>query len=340
MPQLMEALVVAFYLAHKVSMRNRKAIIISVAIGVLLIVLLLCYFLKSKDHENIVTEPVIQKSITTTSQKAQISIRNIVIKEDNYEIYTISQTFKLDIVRNLALGNGFKLTTSDENKYYLWQKGDDVIAYDMVANTLSVSGMNIFLLEQIDDNVFSNIAQKYFNEEWEYEISSKNEKAGRTEYLAQRRLPNGLHVESRENKKETDRIVIENGRITSATLTLAKFSPTGEYAPLLDGIELRGYINKQEYPKEILPSYDSLNSVIGMGYYESYEEVAKTLSNCEAEKMEVVYYYKYIDQGVLTPVYKAISMCEVTYKKKRYQIPAVIYMNGIDPNLISDESRN
>ena len=204
----------------------------------------------------------------------------------------------------------------------------------MIANKISISGKNILVPDQIDGNVFSSIAKKYFNEEWEYEIFSKNEGEDSIEYLAYRKLSNGNHVESRENKNETDRIVVTDGQITIATLTLSNFYPTSEYLPLLNKETLVAYVNQQEYPKEILPSYDTLNSVMEMEYFQSYEEVAKTLNNCMVDEFLVVYYYKNTNQGVLTPVYKAISMCDVVYKEKTYQIPAVIYISAVEPDYI------
>ncbi len=280
------------------------------------------------------SNPIPQKSIVTTHKNVQIGIGSTVPDEENYEVFNIEQTFKLDIIRNLAESNGFKSKIANENIYYLWVRGKDLIGYDIVANKLSILGTNILILEQIDDNIFSNIAKKYFNEEWQYENFSKVEKNGETEYLAYRKISNGAHVESRENKNETDKIVVENGEITTAILTLSNFRGTGEYVPLVNRNDLNRYINQQEYPKEILPSYDTLNSVMGMEYFQSYEEISKTLNNCIADKITVVYYYKNVNQSMLTPVYKAIGGCDVVYEKNTYQIPAVIYINAIDPNYI------
>lgn len=321
-------------------MKNKKTIIIiSVVLGVFLLSLSFFLVLRKKD-EKVISAPIPQRSITaTTSNNVKIGLGNTVFEKENYETYIIAQTIKLDIIRSLALNNGFKQKISDENTYYLWERGKDLISYDVLANKIVISGINILILEDVNDNIFSDIAKKYFNEDWKYEIFEKNELSGRIEYLAYRKLTNGSYVESRENKNETDRIVIEGGRITSATLTLTNYYPTEEHVPLINKETLDGYINQQQYPKEILPSYDTLNSMMEMGYKEGYDEIAKTLNNCLVEKITVVYYYKNLDQGVLAPVYKALSMCDVVYKKKTYQVPAVIYISAIDPNYILIEDK-
>jgi len=313
-------------------MKNKKTILILVA-GSVILGLFLFLLLRNNDKE-VLSEPVIQGSIPSSKQTVKISLGGVPLQKTKYEVFSISPLLKLGKIKELAQSNGLEEKISDGNNYYLWERDGNIISYDAIANKVTISGMNILFLNQIDDNIFTNLAKKYFDEDWEYEVFSKTEKSDSTEYLAYRKLNTSAHIESRENRNQTDRVVVENGRITVAVLTVSSFSSTGEYVPLLDRKGLNSYINQSEYLKEIIPSYDMLNSVMEMDYLESYEDIAKTLSNCVAEEISVVYYYKNLKQGALTPVYKVSALCDVIYEKNTYQIPAVVYTNAIEPNYI------
>lgn len=315
-------------------MKNKKTIIIIVSIIIFLLLGIALYFIFANKEKEIISGPVHQPSIPTTNTKVQINLGKSVVNRGNYEVFRVEPKFKLEIVKNLALNSGFKLVTSDEDVYYMWRRENDLISYDVISNKLAFSGNNIFTLQTIDENLFSEMAKKYFEEDWQYNVSSEEGKTGEITYIAYRKLGESLHVESRENKNETDKIVVENGKIISGSLTLTSFQGTGEYLPLLSKEELSKYINQSEYPKEILPSYETLNSVMDLAYKQGYEDIYKTLENCSVDKISIVYYYKNITQEVLTPVYKAISICQVEYEKKKYEIPATIFVSAIEPSHI------
>jgi len=103
---------------------------------------------------------------------------------------------------------------------------------------------------------------------------------------------------------------------------------------------LERYINLSTYPKEIYPQYGSTQSTIlsEIDYKsEEFEDIANTLSNCKSNSASLVYLYKRMDQGDLTPVYKLDLTCEITYEKTQYDIPAIGYVSAIDPEYISAE---
>ena len=67
---------------------------------------------------------------------------------------------------------------------------------------------------------------------------------------------------------------------------------------------------------------------------EDLEEVLNTLKNCESTSSDLIYYYKSFDQEYLTPVYKLDALCEVSYNNETYSIPAIAYVNAIDPQYV------
>ncbi|MBU1120030.1 hypothetical protein KKA50_02455, partial [Patescibacteria group bacterium] len=98
------------------------------------------------------------------------------------------------------------------------------------------------------------------------------------------------------------------------------------------------YVNLSSYPKEIYPNYGPLQTTIldSVDYKsEDFDNIAKTLSNCKSNSSSIIYLYKSLNQGNLTPVYKLDLQCELTYKDTVYTIPAIGYVNAIDPKYIS-----
>lgn len=329
-------------LKKHLTMEKKKKIIL-IVIGILLIVSLVAlYFVLQSKNNTYTKEPISQESLGTINEN--ISLSKTKIEKSDGILYTVSKTVMLDKVTAFAKTLSPKLiqTINETGSYYEWRNGDDYVIYELEQNTV------IFALKQgitwneasINGYSFTQFVNQYFNKNWTYSNPiSEKQPSGETIYYAKRMLE-GLNVEMVLNKQSTDYLATKNGKIVYGKILLTEFLKSEEKLPLISSTDLDKYINMEGYPKEIYPEYGPIqNTILSSVDYKSedFEKIIKTLSDCKSTSFSIVYLYKSLEQGSMTPVYKLELQCNIEYKDIQYTIPAIGYVNAIDPQYVSTE---
>jgi len=323
------------------NMLNKKNILILVIIIVVVIVISLVIYFFTKGENKYPDQPIEQKSLTSSDLNIGVN-KFVEPKDSKYFLWTVSNSVKLNSVQKMvqSLSSNFELVDSEEGVYYNWKNGTDEILYDTLKNYLLFNHSEGILMDEaeINANVFSKFVKNFFDVDWQYNVF-KNEKGsnGETIYYAKRILEENINIEVREHNQQTDYLAMKNGKIIYGKLLLTEFEKTDIQLPLITSQQLIQYINADEYPKEIYPQLNALRDSLlkEIDYLsEDLEEVLNTLKNCESTSSDLIYYYKSFDQKYLTPVYKLDALCEVSYEDEVYSIPAIAYVNAIDPQYV------
>lgn len=322
--------------------KKRKTIIL-VILGILLIgILVALYFVLHSQNSLYPQKPISQNSLNNTSQA--ISLNATKIEASKAYLYTVSSTVMLDKVSQFVQDVGPKLqqTANEAGVFYEWDYGEDSIIYELDQDTV------IFSIKQgitwneasITNYTFTQFVNKYFGKNWTYSNPvTEKQSGGETIYYAKRVLDN-FNVEMVLNKQETDYLAVKNGKIVYGKILLADLAKSTNQVPLISSSDLEKYININGYPKEVYPQYGNIQSTTLANIdYKSDEFLAitKTLSNCKTTSSDIIYLYKSMDQINLTPVYKLELQCEIKYKDAQYTIPAIGYVNAIDPKYVSTD---
>jgi len=322
-------------------MDKKKKTILIIVIGVFVIALIVALYFVYKSQTNpYPKEAITQDSLNSTAET--ISLGDTTIEASDGYLYTVSKTVMLEKVTAFAKSIIPKSiqTINETGSYYEWQYGDDYVIYELEQNTV------IFAVKQgitwneasINGYSFTQFANSYFSKSWTYSTPiGEKQPTGETIYYA-KRIIEGLNVEMVLNNQSTDYLATKNGKIVYGKILLSEFTKVGEKLPLISSSDLDRYVNLESYPKEIYPEYGPIqNTILSSVDYKSedFDNIAKTLSNCKSTSSSIIYLYKLLNQGNLTPVYKLDLQCELTYKETVYTIPAVGYVNAIDPQYVS-----
>jgi len=325
------------------SMDKKKKTILLIVIGLFLIALIIAlYFVIRAQTNSYVKDPITQESLSRENKK--ISLGNINIEKSDGILYTIENKVMLDQVEAFVLRVDSKLqqTEKEEGSYYEWINGNNYVIYDLEDNTVAFGIEKGIAWNEVSltEYSFVQFAKEYFNKDWAYTISS-SKKMNNEEmvFFANREIGDFKIVTILENQA-TDYLDIKNGKIIYGKFLLTEFISTEKKVPLISSTDLNKYLNVLGYPKEIHPEFGSLRTTIltEIDYKgDEFEKVINTLSNCKSNSSSVVYLYKSFDQDNLTPVYKLDLQCEVEYKKVVHTIPAIGYVNAIDPQFVATE---
>lgn len=298
------------------------------------------YFLLTIPPKTYPKDPVKQTSLYTTSQKIDFSNKDL--ESTDYPLLGVSNTVILEDVGKFAiqLDPKMKQTSSVVGKFYKWENKENYVIYELEQNTVLFSLSNGITWNEADISsyTFKSFLKQYFGKDWEYKVSlNQKDYDGFTVYYANRLFKNHL-IQTNQFNGETDYLAFKNGKIMHGKILVTEFFNTEKTLPLLNARNLQKYINLDNYPKEIYPNYSTLaDSVLKEISYlsDDFEKVANSVDNCAGETVEIVYLYKNFSQETLTPVYKISLQCEVTYKNTKYTIPAIGYVNAVDPKYIS-----
>jgi hypothetical protein len=324
---------------------NKKKLIIIPLILIFLIgvtVLLFIYF-SPKEENEYPTEPIIQESLIG-GDNTRIDVKSLEEDEPvDYKLWEISNKISLEEI-NLMISQvnpSLELTQQDEGVYYYWtdNKGSS-FQYSLLRNQL------VFTLEEgiswneveLTGDSFSLFVRRYFDKGWEYRLNSKVVYPdGSTIYYANRKLPDGLLLETSDLYNETDYLTLQNGKIVSGRILLTEFIDTEKYVPVLNFKELSKYINLSDYPKSLYFNQGKLATILSIeDEYLNDEilELQKEITDCRATGNKTVYLYKSFSQELLTPVFKLDLECSLEYQNSEYSVPSVAYVNAIDPNYV------
>jgi hypothetical protein len=322
-------------------MDKKKKLILLVIIGIFVIALIIALYLVFKSQTNpYPKEAINQESLNSTTETIALGDTNIE-SSDGY-LYTVSKMVMVEKVGEFAYSLSPKLiqTINEKGSYYEWRNGEDYVIYELEQNTV------IFALKQgitwneasINGYSFTQFTKNYFGESWTYSTSeSEKQPSGETIYYAKRQIE-GMNVEMVLNNQSTDYLATKNGKIVYGKILLSDLAKVEGKLPLISSEDLDKYLNLESYPKEIYPEYGPIqNTILSAVDYKSedFDTIVKTITNCKSSSASIIYLYKSLTQGNLTPVYKLDLQCEITYKDTKYTIPAIGYVNAIDPKYVS-----
>ncbi len=323
-------------------MEKKKILLVGIIIIVAIVTAVAIYFIIKNQNKDTSTNTVQQESLSFSNQK--IELGDVNVKEKEALIYTISSSVSLSKVESFVKNTDpeMKIGTQEEGNYYRWKNGEDSVIYTLDQNYLIFN-----FTEGIPWNEssltaysFTQFVEKYFEKQWTYTLThSQKGDSGETIYYATRKIGD-VNMETVFDRQQTDYLAMKNGEVIYGKILLVDILDDPKVLPLISTSLLEDYINLSTYPKEIYPIYGSTQSTIlsEIDYKsEEFEDIANTLSNCKSNSASLAYLYKRMDQGDLTPVYKLDLTCEITYQKTQYDIPAIGYINAIDPEYISTE---
>lgn len=322
-------------------MTKKKKLIILIIFGITLIGLVIAlYFVLRSKSNTYPTKPIAQNSLSASTQT--IDLGKTTIASSDITLYTVSTKVSLSKVEEFVTNVNSKLTQTvdEEGSYYGWEKGDDSVIYELEQNTVIFNITNGISWNEanLTGYSFEQFVYNYFGKTYKYELSGTQKMdTGETIYYAKRVLDN-TNVEMILDKQETDYLALKNGKIVYGKILLSDLEKSGNTVPLLSKSDLSKYLNVEGYPKEVYPQYGSIQSTTFANIdYKSddFYTIANTLSNCTSSSASLVYLYKSMDQGNLTPVYKLELQCKVTYNKTEYSVPAIGYVNAVNPDYIS-----
>lgn len=316
--------------------KSKILMIIGIVLLVLGIVTILIVTNKKSKYPD---QPISQTSLGTSNEDISFSISGLDLSES--ALLGVSNEVMVDKVKDFvnSINPLLKEEIKEEGEYYKWSYGDDYVSYELIQNILEFSyPLGIpWDEEEISGDSFSRFVKKYFNKDWEYELSlSEEDKDNQITYYVKRNF-NGNLIETTDYHNQTDTLIFKNGGIIYGRILLTEFFNSNVKLPLLSEEKLKTYINVKNYPKEIYPDFSSLQgSVIGNVDYLSkeFEELSNTLGDCKGTSVSVIYLYKRLNQEALMPVYKMELMCDVSYLEQKYSIPAIGYINAVEPEYV------
>lgn len=321
--------------------KKKLYIVIFVVLLAIAISIAIYFIIKNKDTQE-ESRIVNQESLTTSS--LGISLGDTDFDESTVPIYTVSQMTSLSKVQAFVqtVDPLMELSVQEEGVFYEWVHGENYVDYILDQNYL------IFNIEEglnwneatLTNYSFSQFVKQYFDKSWEYTLSlSYKLESGETLYYAKRN-EGGVDIETVLDRQQTDYLAMKDGRIVYGKILLVDLILKQSDYTLISMENLKKYINLSAYPKEIYPQYGALQTVIPaeIDYKsEEYQKIVDTLSNCASETATLIYLYKRMDQGDLTPVFKLDLSCTIKYENIDYDVPAIGYISAIDPAYISAE---
>lgn len=323
-------------------MERKKKILIIFIIFIAIACSVIIYIIlrnRTKDSSSNLVE---QSSLSTSNE--EIELGNTEVDETSAYVYSISSNTVLSKVQEfvLTIDSKMKATTQEEGSYYRWDNGNNYVIYELDQNYLLFNMEKGMTWNEASLNAysFSQFVNQYFGKSWTYtSFDSKKMSTGETVYYAKRNLDDKV-LETTLDKQETDYLAMKNGKIVYGKILLTEIESAKKEVPLISNEELKQRINLSAYPKEVYPQFGAIQSITlaDVDYKsEEFTNIANTLSDCSSSSTELVYLYKSMDQGSLTPVYKLDLTCNITYESNSYDIPAIGYVSAIDPTYISAE---
>lgn len=325
---------------------SKKKIVIFIVVLFLLLLSLALFFILSGEKEEIYKgEPILLEALPP-SDLGEINVGDLRMDEDVYAVWGVSDTVSVSAIEEMIKELGLDLTlgNEEEGSHYYWtdNKGNS-FQYFLLRNSLVFNVADGIPWNEVTltNNSFSAFVGQYFDVSWDYELThTLSFPEGREVFYARRLLEGGIGIEMTPNLyQETDHLILGNGRIFSGEIFLTHFFDTGIRVPLLNSSELSEYVNNPSYPKIIDVRPDDIATVLGLD--NSYPdinmevlELQQSVDNCKATDYSVVYLYKTFDQTLLVPTYRLIMNCKLMYKGLEYSVPAVGYVNAVDPQYI------
>ena len=329
------------------NLNKKRTTLIGVIIITLLILFVIYIFFFREKEEEYTGEPITQESLPS-NDIGEIDTKDLRVNEqERYRIWGVSNQTSLSNIEDMisTLNINIPLQEEKEGSYYNWrdEKGN-FFQYSLLRNSLIFNLVNGIPWDEVTltHNSFSVFVNRYFDVSWKYELTSTLDLPDQEKlYYAKRLTEDEIAIERTPNLyQETDYLILKNGRIIAGEIFLTYFFDTDILVPLLNSNDISRYINEPNYPKIMNVRPDQIASALGMDDEYSYMdmeilELQQSVDNCRAINHSVVYLYKSFEQEFLTPVYRLTLECVIEYEASQHSIPAVAYVNAVDPQYIA-----
>jgi hypothetical protein len=335
-------------------MKNKRVLIITIAIVVLVGLSLLAIFLliqKDKQVDNTVNMvyineiPIgdsdvkvnIQEQFDIDTQRAKV----IEISKEDHKLFVeeIIESRNLDM----------EIVFEERGVGYTWCSKDNkrCMIYDIYPETLSFGFMDnpsnlIYDVSNMNDpeEIWKIFQEDFLLDKWEYTNFNLERYQGGFTVTAHRSV-DGIPFERIADIQYTDHIKFDSrGFLISGKILLLEYG--GNFSvDLIETNTLGNIINSDVYPKQYVVDKSKLN----IGNLEKSEDIdlhypneIHDIDECNATNIELVYVYgtrhnsKYI-----TPVYKMNCIGEVNYQNQILNIHIFLYTNAITTDSIMVE---
>lgn len=337
--------------------KKKKQILILGAILLLITILLLIFVIFKKDKTEYISDTVDIQIIDSSDKKILLNLEETYEIPDYLPIYTVSATTPISTVESFVGQTGISFdqeVTSTETGYSWYKEQQRKIFFNIKNNTVefslegnekfqftSANSINTFMKEYFNINAEYQLItsqKRYLTEDWDPNSENDTDNNRYVTSYYYNRLIEGYPIITRKYQNYTEAITIKNNYITNGDVFLPTFEKYGE-VPLIKEKELDNYLNLDVYPREIQADYSQLqaeNLSAFTNYYEiDWGSLDESLTNCTASSMDIVYIYENMNQEYLLPIFRLDMSCELEYESRIYYIPAVAYVNAIDPEYIS-----
>lgn len=306
-------------------------------------VLILGYILivnirKSDEAIETPSEPLSLKSLGTSETHLELP-RNLEISREYMPVHTVEETFWEDqivaMMKELSLD--LKKAEFSDLNYMEWSDSGNKFGYDSITNILFFElSEPIFLGEGME--ALKTVFLQYFDKSYSFVLSKKETvNSNQTNYYA-KRVVTDIPIEKGFGDEYTDIIKVNgSGYVIGGNILLTEFEQENTSVPIITEEELSQYINLDLYPKESYVYASYLMNRVDLSYLDSrWQDIHDSASNCNASgDIDLIYLYKSVNQDTLYPVFKILSNCEVEFEGEAYTVPAIFYVNAIDPEYVS-----
>lgn len=333
--------------------KKKRNIFIIIGIFVIIAIFLAVFFF-AKQSKKVPSKGTIEQNslLTKTNRKVILNSKSILNSQKVYNLWEVENLYKLKRIEEIAANWGFETVSSIPTISYEWKKGDEYIFYDLVQNTVYIRSKELRKYTpsgKITNKTFSEIVKDLFDMDWTYAISRRRQAGEDIEVLyANRMLYDDVPINVNARNFETDHISLQGGEIGNVKIFIGSFLRNQEELPMLKIGELQEKLNSKDYPKVVYPNLnvlpegllDDFSYLNTTNDYFNRKTFENSINNCIQEGvLEVVYLYKYSEQGLLLPTYKLNAKCSATYKGKTYTVPALVFLNAIDPKYLKTETK-
>jgi hypothetical protein len=257
--------------------------------------------------------------------------------------YESIQATKLPLIIN-NLGLNYDSQKLLEQGLKSWEKGKSRAIFNDATETISfeledplTTSESKFLTRKNADD-FINSLLKTLGFPNEYRVIDYEELPSEVRIKFSIVTPTEEVIERGGDDEFTDSLILtREGAIKSGRLTTIQVIELEEadFVSIIHPTQIQSLSSYQDFPKEIsqrLPLSNDIEYLLE-DTDESYvlTPIAKTY---ETNKMEIIYLFDPLKSVYITPVYKLLSEGEITYNGEEYIVPALIYLNAIDPKSV------
>jgi hypothetical protein len=329
---------IKYFDIFKVKVNTKKKIIVGLLILLIILIISLVLYgvLNTTKNREFPREPFTLKDFGKSELEVEIS-SDIDTLSEVASVYTISPMFYKTSIENMLIDLNLNLQEApiSNSEYVEWEGAGNRFTYDLISNIFTFELSRAISLGS-EEKAFENIFQEYFDRNYSFTIGQTDVSSDDLVSLYAKRIVEGVPIERGYGYEYSDILRFDSrGYVKSGSLLLSEIEQEPVSVPLITIDELVKYVNLEGYPKESYVYASQLIDSLGLFYLDPrWEEIHSSAQNCNSNTLDLIYLYKSVDQNYLYPTYKVSATCEVEFEDVYYSVPAVFYLNAIDPEYV------